>query len=100
MRLNMKISYNTIDFTYKTVEEKTKILNKLIKAQEICPKSFVEVTDRNNKSIRVICSSKRIQIEAIVAHSSGTSVSSTKIPVFIEKMTAKDMIEVKNRILG
>lgn len=96
----MKINYNTIDFNYKTIEEKTKIMNKLIKAHESCNKSFIDVSDIENKAIRVICSSKRNQIESIVAHSSGTIVRITKVPMFCEKMSLKDLIDVKNRILA
>lgn len=96
----MKINYNTIAFNYKNKEEKTKIMNKLIRAHEVCPKSFIEVNDLNNKYIKVICSSKRQLIENVVAHSGGTVVSATTVPVFCEKMTMKDMIDVKNRILG
>lgn len=92
----MKIAYNTICFNYKTKEEKSKIMDRLILAHDVCPKSFIEVT----KAIKVICSSKRIQIEGIVKHMGGTSVSATKVPVFTEKLTIEDMKRLKTAIIG
>lgn len=96
----MKIAYNTICFNYKTKEEKSKIMDRLILAHDVCPKSFIDVTDVNNKAIRVICSSKRIQIEGIVKHMGGTSVSSTSVPMFTEKLTIEDMKRLKTAIVG
>ena len=95
----MTIKYNTIDFKYKTKEDKNKIMNKLIRAIDSCPKSFIDVEDMNNK-IKVICSSKRQQIEAIVANANGTAIYNSSVSMFSPKMTKSEMIAIKNKICG